>query len=797
MKMVKRILALLPAPILCLFLFITGCTSSGDESVMKESMTTPPQTIAETTETEAVTEHTEIEDMRYVLSYHVKEHDKDLPYTRYGIHGTSYDGTLCFFGYDGDVLKLYSPTDDGYTMTMQSVPIQIIGEFTVFHAVSLENENILLLAKDIDHSICKLMILDSGGNLVREQEIPDGYDTELFVDHAEDGSLHILYNNQEYLLYYDETLTCLGQYPSPGMNSGAVFMEKGVYRIGIRANSLSVVNMLNQETEAYVIRLPETLSNARIYRGLDGQDYYATSTALFQYRDAEQPICVLEWAQAEISVPDPFSSSFWILNSSAMLTTEPDEQQIGTVLLSVLTEQILVRDQTVITVGCFGGGFGSDKIQLVNQAAAAFEQNHEQYRVSVRLYKESDLSLEDVMLSGEIPDVLLVSSDALLKNILDKNILYDMKQELSGYLLPSLENAYTMADGQMLHIPLFISADFLVTAGEDAAPLTWDTLFHEMESLKDGELLFTESSLLRELYELSLMDFVDYDSKTSSFHSEKFRDIIQFLHQAQDVIDPNAGYLTSVQGNGTIPDYYMTHPSMRDRLADGGLRYLQLPLRSADAYQAAKLIFDDTPIALCGNPGNGAFNMDITVFMSLAVNRNGQHTDAAMEFAKFMLSEQIQTDYDTLLSSLPVTEQALYTCFRYRKYSYYDVYQMEDIRNPKSYLTDDVHTVDENGIWSFHTYRMGTMISPDYIASEPLTQFSESFYQENYEILQITDDEISQIVEVFKNAKICSYIDPTVISIVNEELSYWQNNARTLEETTKIIDSRVWIYLNE
>ena len=71
MKMVKRILALLPAPILCLFLFITGCTSSGDESVMKESMTTPPQTIAETTETEAVTEHTEIEDMRYVLSYHV------------------------------------------------------------------------------------------------------------------------------------------------------------------------------------------------------------------------------------------------------------------------------------------------------------------------------------------------------------------------------------------------------------------------------------------------------------------------------------------------------------------------------------------------------------------------------------------------------------------------------------------------------------------------------------------------------------------------------------------------------
>jgi len=28
-------------------------------------------------------------------------------------------------------------------------------------------------------------------------------------------------------------------------------------------------------------------------------------------------------------------------------------------------------------------------------------------------------------------------------------------------------------------------------------------------------------------------------------------------------------------------------------------------------------------------------------------------------------------------------------------------------------------------------------------------------------------------------------------------VSFWEGSARTLEETTKIIDSRVWIYLNE
>jgi len=42
-----------------------------------------------------------------------------------------------------------------------------------------------------------------------------------------------------------------------------------------------------------------------------------------------------------------------------------------------------------------------------------------------------------------------------------------------------------------------------------------------------------------------------------------------------------------------------------------------------------------------------------------------------------------------------------------------------------------------------------------------------------------------------------SGLDLTLKNIITEEISYWQNNARTLEETTKIIDSRVWIYLNE
>ena len=62
--------------------------------------------------------------------------------------------------------------------------------------------------------------------------------------------------------------------------------------------------------------------------------------------------------------------------------------------------------------------------------------------------------------------------------------------------------------------------------------------------------------------------------------------------------------------------------------------------------------------------------------------------------------------------------------------------------------------------------------------------------------LRLTED-IAQILDFYSGIRVRNSADTKIMSIVNEELSYWKANARSLEETTKIIDSRVWIYLNE
>ena len=63
--------------------------------------------------------------------------------------------------------------------------------------------------------------------------------------------------------------------------------------------------------------------------------------------------------------------------------------------------------------------------------------------------------------------------------------------------------------------------------------------------------------------------------------------------------------------------------------------------------------------------------------------------------------------------------------------------------------------------------------------------------------MTFTEEEDRRIMDFFNNVTTYIATDDTVERIANEELSFWQGNARTLSETTKIIDSRVWIYLNE
>ena len=64
-------------------------------------------------------------------------------------------------------------------------------------------------------------------------------------------------------------------------------------------------------------------------------------------------------------------------------------------------------------------------------------------------------------------------------------------------------------------------------------------------------------------------------------------------------------------------------------------------------------------------------------------------------------------------------------------------------------------------------------------------------------IVKLEDADINAFMHFLDNCHMSAGSDETVEAIVTEELSYWENGVKPLEEVTKIIQSRVGIYLAE
>ena len=63
-------------------------------------------------------------------------------------------------------------------------------------------------------------------------------------------------------------------------------------------------------------------------------------------------------------------------------------------------------------------------------------------------------------------------------------------------------------------------------------------------------------------------------------------------------------------------------------------------------------------------------------------------------------------------------------------------------------------------------------------------------------VIEITDDDKAEIMHFFENFR-TENTDETIAKIVKEELSAWESGAKSLDEVSKLIQSRAWIYLNE
>lgn len=658
----------------------------------------------------------------------------------------------------------------------------------------LSDGRILLLQtqKRFDFSKVFLQMIDEGGTVLCEspeftfsssvQTYLDNYAHDMHVTEREDGTMRILVNAIDRVYYFDESLALLSEITLPAECKGITPLSEGVYMIGSEMPAVCKVDLNTgtaEQTDVPV--LPEMKYFSTFFCGGDGKLYCAYKDAVYlcQKNDAGEDTLhrLLNWYQGSLNG----RGLYWIVNETCMFYI-PESASYGQTTLYVLKPGSSpdLQNRRVLTLVSLSG---YDTEEWVRDAVSLFNERNEDYYILyvdlAGIYDGTQTidRFDSYLLDGNNPDMVLF--DTQYQKYAKKNLLLDLSADYGEQLLGAARNAYTEGSGALHVLPLNMMVyTYACKSSLLDSPLTWEDMYALGDELKasdpnDHMALTTVDSEINDAYNL-MRSYVDYETKTSSFHSDAFHRQVRFKEDMGKYIIGEYGSFTNsdwltggrygIAGNTEIVS----------AMKDGRVKLLYAPLKSLTGYASLKLFFGDTPFSLCGYPSDdeSRYAVKTNSLGLLSVFSASANLGGCKAFLDFLLSDDMQTSDLLTQHTLPVTRSALKRLMEENRYFYY----------PKTLHTiggmdPTVKALELEPLMTRDTYNADTA--------------------SRYTVIEITDEDQAHILSFFDNCISFAHPDGVIVSILNEELSTYRAGVRSLEETTQIIDSRVWIYLNE
>ena len=643
---------------------------------------------------------------------------------------------------------------------------------------------------------CRVAILDAEGTVLRQSEPMDGgaldgsyyYAKEEITDYGA-NKLHILVKTKHGIHCFDSNLreTYISDEGVPNelqffvLSDGWYGVSPAVFTHG---RMYDTVRPSNGETKAYSIQLPKSFSINRGFRGADNRNYIADDYGMYLFDSDRQPELVLEFGECGLN-PSRDYINVMDLKIADQNTFVSLEIGAGGALVLYRTESVPDDDQRqVIEIQ----SLHTVTSPWMTEMTARFNRENPRYRVEIRNRKEmlidsplfheqTQALLNEILLYERHPDMIFCLTEEAIAAHAEKGIFADLNELLTTELFSAVKECYSL-NGRLYQMPFMFQMDTLAAnPSVIAGDLTYDAFFGIIDDMKQGEVL--AAMMPTSVYQNALMDFVDFEHQSSTYHSETFHNVLRYIRNMNPaLIDFYAGQLFFEQDADKPPRYLLTNGTVSAALENGALKFLNTAFYNPYAYSTLKLIFGDTPINLCGYPCLDGCGARIDAPLTCAVLQDTDVMEGCAEFLEFFLAQEQQTDETLLEKYLPVSVEALRAALVDYRYVYYD-------KSTVSMLTAGSHTGE--------LYLQATGHSADYLA-----QFDErGNTEDHYIIVETTDAEIDALMAFFDRCHMRANTDAVIKSIVEEEVSFWEGNARTLDETTTIIDSRVWIYLNE
>ena len=617
-----------------------------------------------------------------------------------------------------------------------------------------------------------------------------------------DGAFRLFLINGSDIRWYDETLTEQGRITV----KDALFGVNNLYHIGGSRYyyndgftlSRGIIDLETGVCSHADVNLSGDKYGEKNIYGADGADYIISQLGIERHHADGTRTEVFSWSEVGIDSNTLDFSEILAINDNAFVIPQLKKENGRGITSQVMYGTSLRAasgDVQTITIK----GSLTDAAWL-NQAIYAFNRQNPYYRVKYKQVRDkTDVELvSDTLLFDKTTDMLMLSLDGFYSAHYDKGAFVDLAPTVQHLLLPSVYRANAEDDGALYTFPTTMAfTAFAAKKGTVSGALTWDALYALRDGLsadeyliapqytggmdvfvsKNGQLVplgYQMNDLASALYANTLSDFVHEDVADSSFDSAQFREAVQFLQWLDTHMDVNVGG-TQMSNGGNDRISTGVFPK---RLRAGNIRLAEVMISDIRHFTVLDMLFGEEDYTLFGYPGTNEDRIVLKTSVSNffpAVLADTDVKEGCLAFLEFLLSDAMQiTDS---LPALPVTVSAMEQLLDQNTYQYYSKTQYEQLErgSDSEYLFSEIGTTAE--------YR------EDY----GLLRDTEALYT----VFSFTDEKKEEIMAFFEDAKLCTFVDRTVQSIVNEELSAWHGGVRTLEETTKIIDSRVWIYLNE
>ena len=549
------------------------------------------------------------------------------------------------------------------------------------------------------------------------------------------------------------------------MDNGGDLMQYSADKIGVlvygETRGIKLIDPVKKDW-GETIELPSLAYN--IFPGDDTYDFfYDYNGKIYGYiaetKTAEK---VVDWMECDVDSNN--MSSYSILPDGRVIAItqdyRSDTNRVQIILLTRVDASTLPEKKT-LTLACMYLDYNL-RSQIVK-----FNQQNQEYRIAVKDYSEYATEddyqagltkLTTEIGSGAMPDLLITNSlpvqqYAAKGMLVDLWTMIDNDADLSrDDLISEVLDALSI-DGALYQLPMSFMLD--TVAGLEKVVGEYETwtladVQDAMTKLQPDATIFsgpyTKSNALSSCVSASFDDFVDWETGTCSFDGEEFKELLEFANQFPAEFD----YEKS--------DYYDNYESDYKRMRSGKQLLTILNIYSFDDLYVQFKALDDQPCfvgyptAASGTRVRSTFSFDAAIAVTAACT----DVDAAWSFLRSVLSEE----YQSQMWNFPILKSA------------FDA-KLADAMKQEFYTDENGNQVEQS--------KGGIGWGND----------------EMYEIYAVTPEQRDIFMDLLQSTTKVSSYDQDIMDIVTEETGAYFAGQKTVDETVKIIQNRVNLYVAE